>query len=420
MKAYVLYIDSDKSIRYMNDCVASASVDPSIDIIGVKGYNGVDVLKLDASENIGIIPYYLEKLNEGSRETNNAVCCTLGHIKIWRTIAESGEPGIVLEHDALIKGRIDPSLLNDDYDLVWLGYRIKHTDDYKYPLDKRQVLIPTDRFEGTHAYALTPKGAQKLLQNLERDGFNDSLDGQLGMRNIFGLKMAIMDPPPAACLVGDRESCIEVTGNPAQFNASYTPSFLQNASRQNLFQVRNVFLNRNKDFLEAYQMITEVIQTEYDFNNRPIKSMFLGYDEGTIAYHLSNDTLRHPNSRASIVVPQYNIELDEIKSTSTQLVPYNLYFSYYYYKHDLLSVQDSRRINFGLDKDSLDLIFIDTCRMNSDDLLKQLLWSAYNLKPQGLSIFYVKDSAIIQDTVELLSNLSLNIAQIGNFILIRK
>ena len=419
MKAYVLYIDSDKSTRYMNDCVASASVAPDIEMIPVKGYNGVDVLKLDSVESINIIPYYLEKLNGGSRETNNAVCCTLGHIKIWRMIAESGEPGIVLEHDAIIKGPIALSLVDDNYDLVWLGYRIQNDSDYIFP-DKKQTLIPTDRFEGTHAYALTPKGAQLLLDCLNDDGFNDSLDGQLGMRNIFNLKMAIMDPPPAACLVGNRESCIESTGNPAQFNAHYTPGFLEGARNDNLFQVRDVFLNRNQDFIRDYKDIADILRKDFDFHSRPILAMFLCYDEGTMAYRLSNDTLRHPDSNASIVVPQYNIEFGDIKSVSSRLVPYNLYFSHYYYKHNVQLAQSSGRINFELAKKPMDLIFLDTCQMSSDELLEKILWSAYSLAHQGLSILYVKDMLQAQISIELIRNTGLNIDQVGNFILIRK
>ena len=386
MKAYVLYIDNEKSIRYKNDCVASATVDPGIDIVEVEGYNGVDALKLSDELGIKIIPYYLEQLKQGSREINNAFCCTAGHAKIWQMIVDSGKPGIVLEHDAIFQGQIESYLINDYQDIVWLGYRIQSFDDYKAP-DREHVLIETDRFEGTHAYGITPKTAQKLLDNLYEHGFNDSLDGQLGMRNIFGLNMKIMDPPPIVAVVDGRDSCIESTGNPAQFNSLYTEGFLAGVRNpEKLFNVRHVFLNKNKNFLKAYEKVSEKVKP---LSNRKIRALILGLDEGTEAYSLSNDALHHPESQAIILIPPYKIDLGQGNVVdSNNLVHYNLYFSWYYYKHQYYVIPDENTVQLGADGQKFDLIFFDCTRMSSDKLAYIETWVQDNLSDSGLGMLY--------------------------------
>jgi GR25 family glycosyltransferase involved in LPS biosynthesis len=417
MKAYILYVNDTKSIQYMNTCVESASIDPQLEMIPVEGYNGVDALTLSDQIGIEIIPYYVEKINAGGREHNNAFCCTAGHLKIWQMIVDSGEPGIVLEHDTIIKGPIDLSSLDDSIDILWLGYRIKDINDYTYPSHLgKPIIIPTDRFEGTHAYALTPSGAQTLIDFLKRDGFNDSIDGQLGMRNIFNLKMAILDPTPVVAVIGDKISYIETANNPAQFNAQYTPGFLIGSLKENLLPVRETYCNMNAAFLKSYQDICDKVQR---FSNRPTRAMFLAYDDGTIACTLTNDSLRHNDSQAVVIIPQYKIQLNDQSFISKELIPFNLYFSHYYYKHRLQLLDDTQqKLNFALDQHSLDLIFIECSQMDEDQILQKIMWSMHSLKPDGMSIFYT--NRFSDDYLTLLKNVGKPVEKIGNFIIVEK
>jgi GR25 family glycosyltransferase involved in LPS biosynthesis len=402
----------------MNTCVESASIDSRIEMIPVEGYNGVDALALSAEIGIEIIPYYAEKIKTGAREHNNSFCCTAGHLKIWQMIVDSGEPGIVLEHDTIIKGPIDLSSLDDSIDILWLGYRIKAIDDYTYPIKHSDdsIIIPTNRFEGAHAYALTPSGAQTLIDFLKKDGYNDSIDGQLGMRNVFDLKMGILDPCPVVALIGDKSSYIETTGNPAQFNAQYTPGFLIGSRKENLLEVRDIYFNLNKTFLEAYQAIRDKVQR---FSNRPTRAMFLAYDEGTTAYTLTNDSLRHSDSTAVVIIPQYKIQLDNKSFVSKELIPFNLYFSHYYYKHQLQLLEGAQqKFKFTLDSNSLDLIFIECSQINEDEILQKIMWSMHDLRPDGMSIFYVKHFS--DDYMTLLKNVGVPAERIGDFIVVEK
>lgn len=415
MKAYILYIDNEKSTRYKDECLASSSLYPDLEMIPVEGYNGEDAFVLSHSLNIGIIPHYSEQLQRGSRETNNAFCCTMGHYKIWKMIVESGEPSIVLEHDAIVKGSLSSHLINDDYDIFWLGYRVQSLDDYTYH-DIEQTRVETDRFEGTHAYAVTPQGAQKLIDNLDRFGFNDSLDGQLGMRNLFELKMAIIDPCPIVALVGDRDSCIEFTGNPAQFNAPYTQAFLNGSRKDCLLPVRNVYLNKNIQFLESYKKIYNRIRC---FSDQPISALILGVDEGTLSYKVSNDSLAHPDSRADIYVLQYAIEIDRQRFVSTQLVPYNVYFSRYYYKHTYVAAV-REDLDFQIHHESRDLIFIDCSVMNSDETFRSILWANLTLKEDGLAVFYTSKFKMSEKHLHILRRYFIDIETIDDFVLVKK
>ena len=416
MKSYILYVNDTKSIQYMNTCVESASVDPQLEMIPVEGYNGVDALALSTEIGIEIIPFYAEKIKSGAREHNNAFCCTAGHLKIWQMIVDSGEPGIVLEHDTIIKGPINLSLLDDSIDILWLGYRIKEINDYIYQNDVETKLVPTNRFEGTHAYALTPSGAQTLIDFLKRDGFNDSIDGQLGMRNIFKLKMAILDPAPVVAVIGDKDSYIETANNPAQFNAQYTPRFLLGSLKENLLPVRETYCNMNAAFLKSYQDICDKVQR---FSNRAIRAMLLAYDDGTITCALTNDSLRHTDSQAVIIIPQYKIELNDQSFMSKDLIPFNLYFSHYYYKHQLQLLDNTQqKLNFALDQHSLDLIFIDCSQMDEDQILQKIIWSMHSLKSNGMSIFYT--NRFSDDYLTLLKNVGEPVERIGDFIIVEK
>jgi len=417
MKTYVLYIDNEKSVRYKNECLESAASYPELEMIPVQGYNGEDALELSQRLGINIIPHYRKQLEQGSREINNAFCCTMGHYKIWQMIAESNENGIVLEHDAVIKGPINLSDWKEDTDLVFLGYRILKNEDYRFPLVERPRVIPTDRFEGAHAYAITPETARKLIDYVEKYGFNDSLDGQMGMRNLFGLNFGILDPGPVVAVLADKDSCIESTGNPAQFNAPYTQEFLRASRDGSLLQVREVYLNKNVRFLESYQKISDKIKLF--FSDRKIEAMIVGFDEGTIAYKVSNDALAHEDSQADVYLFEYAIELNGQKILSTSLVQYNLYFSWYYYKHKLI-LGKREDLDFPISRELKDLIFIDCAIYSSDEMFRTIMWANISLNRDGLAVFYCPHLKMSERHLSILRRNGVELEVIDNFIIVYK
>lgn len=226
---YILYHNSDSSVSYLNDCIYSISnVGLQYNKLkAVEGYSE-DAVALCDLLNISIAPHYRKLLDSGSKELNNAICATLGHYKIWKEIVRSGRPGIILEHDAILKSKdISLDALNL-FKILWLGPRVCKEQDYTYPTDYTSEVIATERFEGVHAYAIDHTTAKlDLIPWIEDSGFTDSIDGFLAMRNTANLTMAVLDPPPVVAVVnrnGDFNSTVGTLA--ATWNSENYPGFL--------------------------------------------------------------------------------------------------------------------------------------------------------------------------------------------------
>ena len=89
--------------------------------------------------------------------------------RIWKTIAESKEPGIVLEHDAVFTAAVPD--LNGKGDIINLGkasygnYRTKNKAGV-YPLFSK----PGNYIPGAHGYYLTSTGAQQFIDKAKSLG----------------------------------------------------------------------------------------------------------------------------------------------------------------------------------------------------------------------------------------------------------
>lgn len=103
--------------------------------------------------------------------TGGAIGCTLSHVALWKRMLEKGHRRIVvLEDDAEVdvgvqKGDLKEAVSKAPWDLFLLGMIPIHAPEtvVHSPAVKRV----TDVFFGTHAYALTDKGAKFLLARLE-------------------------------------------------------------------------------------------------------------------------------------------------------------------------------------------------------------------------------------------------------------
>lgn len=88
--------------------------------------------------------------------------------RIWQKILDSGEDGIILEHDAVFTDYI-PELTNKG-DIINLGkpsygrFKTK-TKAGVYPLFSKSGYFP-----GAHAYIITPNGAQQLIDKTKQIG----------------------------------------------------------------------------------------------------------------------------------------------------------------------------------------------------------------------------------------------------------
>ena len=153
---YILHIDEPRSLKYLNDCLESCKQYSDIKPIPVQGYKGANYQDICNEFGISIIPFYVNQMAEIGDTLNRAFSCSAGHFKIWQMIVDSGEPGVVLEHDAIVKGPFSNIDVDDD-EILWLGPRIDKQDDYTYPQGAIPDYIEVDRWEGTHAYCITPK-----------------------------------------------------------------------------------------------------------------------------------------------------------------------------------------------------------------------------------------------------------------------
>ncbi|WP_169391594.1 MULTISPECIES: glycosyltransferase family 25 protein [Psychrobacter] len=107
------------------------------------------------------------------------VACFLSHYSVWQTIAQSNKPYLVLEDDAMLSNHL-PAALNaiqhlatDDFDHISLETRgrKKLIGNQAIYLTEQLTLQPLylDK-SGAAAYILTPKGAQTLLNEVDRRG----------------------------------------------------------------------------------------------------------------------------------------------------------------------------------------------------------------------------------------------------------
>jgi GR25 family glycosyltransferase involved in LPS biosynthesis len=100
-----------------------------------------------------------------------AVGCYLSHVNVWQWIAQSGQPGIVVEDDCMLTSALKqysvfkhPEIMCKPYDVVLLGYLVLRSSDTQS--SAQDVIVPCkSMFFGTHFYYITPTGAQKLLKN---------------------------------------------------------------------------------------------------------------------------------------------------------------------------------------------------------------------------------------------------------------
>lgn len=216
--AYIIYIDKPESIQYANECARSCE-EHGMPYTLWKGIS-METTRYEDLEQITGFAWVSKTAEMG---------CTASHLKLWHTIAEQPHACCVFEHDAILKDNIYDTEIPDNK-LVMLGYRVLNAGDYERPSDA-VTFVDINKFEGTHAYAVTPAMAKHMILKMQHDyaiafgGVNTTIDGILSIHDHFGIGRCIMEPPPVVCVVGNRVSTIQ--GQPACYNANVTPGFLK-------------------------------------------------------------------------------------------------------------------------------------------------------------------------------------------------
>lgn len=170
-KAYILAIDTDLSREY--SAIASVScAKAGIEYEIVQGY----------TEKTDLAKVWKElKFKKKPTVKGKGGACTAGHIALWDKIAQGDEAAIILEHDAILLHAPDFDI--PDGSIVALGYKVKDPKNYDHvragpPRD----LVKRGKHGGAHAYALTPKTAQKLLDSIRNDGLTAMVDNAFFLR----------------------------------------------------------------------------------------------------------------------------------------------------------------------------------------------------------------------------------------------
>lgn len=394
--AYILHIDEPRSLKYLDDCLESCKQFSDINPIPVQGYNGANISDICEEFGIGIIPYYVDQMDKNGETLNKAFSCTAGHIKIWQMIVDSGVPGAVLEHDAIIKGPLAMVEVDDD-EILWLGPRIEFENDYTFPWGAINEYVDVDRWEGTHAYAITPKTAQFLLDSIKKYGLNDSIDGQLGMRNMFDVKFKTITMPVVVAVVGNRESCIESHGNPGFWNAYHSDQFLKNLRPGCTVPPIRKLIYSDTSFNTLVPALEQVLKGAGKLDGKEQSVLVQGGYEGLSSVWLSNNLLQHDDSYMQIISQFKN-------QNEANICAFNTYFSKYYYKLNIVPVQDDSLLEQAVKDPDIrfDVIFSDGNKTFKEVLHNGILqWNL--LKRGGILIFNGGNSDAIENIIDAIN-----------------
>lgn len=222
MKAYILKIDTPVSNEYASICAESCRK-VNLEYVVVNGFQNMSGRM--AFRKIGLRTSVVEEYQyiESPSPADKAMCCTAGHFAIWKAIADGpDEVGVILEHDAIM---LHPITINiPDNEIVTLGYKLQDPSRY----DSTSAGPPTELIkiaghEGAHAYAMTKKTAQILIDELLEKGVRSAVDNDyfiLNQRRTV-VPLSIASPTPAMGWL--RKSTIWTDS--AARNYNFIPSF---------------------------------------------------------------------------------------------------------------------------------------------------------------------------------------------------
>ena len=234
-KAYILKIDKPISKEYAKICADSCDrvnlpweyFQGWCDIKGVYAW-ALSGIRLVTNEGrpIQLPPTDNIPINPNLSDAEKAECCTVGHAAIWKKIAEGpDEAAIVLEHDAIMLQPIDIDIPENR--IVVLGYKLPDPSRYDHETAGPPTeFIDIQGHEGAHAYAMTKKTAQFLINEIETKGRLGCVDNAYFIlkQRRTQVPLCIASPTPAMAWL--RESTI--WGGSAYRNYEFIPSFQRN------------------------------------------------------------------------------------------------------------------------------------------------------------------------------------------------
>lgn len=224
-KAYILKIDTPLSNEY-----AAVAAD-SCNKVGLKWeyFNGFqNMTGKMAFGQLGISNLPTEPVGHVPAMTQamKAMCATAGHFAIWKKIAEGpDEAAVILEHDAIM---LQPLTIDVPHGVIMvLGYKLDDPSRYDHEAaGTPKEIYKIEGHEGAHAYAITKKTAQFLINELEDKGVRSAIDNDYFIlrQRRTAVPLVIASPTPAMAWL--RESTIWTKS--AHRNYKFIPSFQEN------------------------------------------------------------------------------------------------------------------------------------------------------------------------------------------------
>jgi predicted O-methyltransferase YrrM len=327
-------------------------------------------------------------LNIRTTDYASEYCGTVGHFNIWKKIAESNEIGVVLEHDCIVMDDYNNLEVNDG-EILFLGPRLFHRNDYVYPINEEFDYIDVEYYNGAHAYAITPATAKIMLDQLEETKLIQMpIDGLLGLKNKFNMKLKTVDPSVVISEIGVHRKSFNFD-QPDTTNRYYFPKFLSGIEDQESLPPKvdynftlDMFTQHIPHWLETFKLAN--IDT-----NGPIQILEIGAYEGRSTCWMSDNILLNLNARLT-VIDTFEDWVEHPGAPKNRLVQC-------YVKNTALSKNgekimtyqsDSRVVLPSLLKEQkkFDFIYIDG-NHSTDIVISDALAAFYLLKDNGVIIF---------------------------------
>jgi len=157
-------------------------------------------------------------------------CNRAAHIALWKKIADGEDSqGIIFEHDSILLHPLSIEIPNGV--IACLGYKIPNPNRYDHKkAGEPKGIVPIKKHSGSHAYAITKKTAQMLIQEMvDRAAPLSNMDQSYFLRgfkgdNVSKIPLVIVNPTPAIAWV--RDSTIWKSANDQ--NQPFIESFQKN------------------------------------------------------------------------------------------------------------------------------------------------------------------------------------------------
>lgn len=363
-RAIILRHPAAYSIQYSLECAASCEK-YGIPYEFFDGYYTTDYLELNHLSGWNFPNAWVKEY-----------CCTAGHLNIWRKIiAEGGGAVAVLEHDAIVKRRMDDIEIMDG-EIAFLGLRVESRDDYEcIPTHPR--MVPVNTFEGTHAYAMTPITARRCIANMTALAqFPYPIDGLMGIHNTISQRLLLVDPCPVVCEVGGRKSFTQFES--AKYNINHPPGFMAGLKNPDKYRYdtgrQRMVFNTEKDFKfsnpdpAAVEFVKETIEKAGVDKSKPYGIIQFGCFEGQISCVFSDNVMQNVDSSLYII--------DDFSSPSLEMIPGDI--------HSRATQMERFHYNINLTKARLQTYMIKTADKNEfPTVFKEQSWYAHIIYHNG-------------------------------------